>query len=225
MVNNSHQHPNIRISQLKSSWFDLLSESSAALDFGNQIFVDLVNGYSNPVRHYHNLEHIERILSLLEEAKDTLSNPHELKFSAWFHDYIYHPQAKDNEIKSAAYAKKVLRKLNIDPETIQSVTQIILSTQNHQPLRAGIDNLIFLDVDLAILGTTPDQYLQYAQGIRKEYDYLSDRDYQQGRTKVLTQFFARNRIYYTEYFYQRLECSARNNLQTEINHLSCSQIN
>lgn len=215
-IENNHKYLNTRISQLKSSWFDLLSNLSADLNFGNKIFVDLVHVYGEPVRRYHNLEHIEEILSLLEEAKDISSNYHTLQFSAWFHDYIYNPQAKDNEIKSAAYAEQVLKKLNIDAEIIQSVTQIILSTQNHQPLREEIDNLIFLDADLAILGTTPDRYFKYTQAIRKEYDYLSDRDYQQGRKKVLTQFLARDKIYYTDYFYQRLEIRARKNLQTEI---------
>lgn len=70
-----------------------------------------------------------------------------------------------------------------------------------------------------------DKYLQYAQAIRKEYSHLSDRDYQLGRKKFLIQFLAKTRIYYTDYFYQWLELTARNNLQTEINRLGDSHDN
>ena len=53
---------------------------------------------------------------------------------------------------------------------------------------SGSQNLIFLDLDLAIIGTEPNKYLEYAKAIRKEYRWLGDRDYQRGRIKVLTNF-------------------------------------
>ncbi len=206
--------------KLRANWVSLLQKLLPNFKISERIFTEIINSYSSPVRSYHNLEHIETILDLLEQVKDLAQNINSLKFSAWFHDYIYNPQAQDNEAKSAVYAAKVLKQLNIDPEIIQTVQQIILSTKNHQPLVTGIDNLIFLDVDLAILGATSNEYLQYAQAIRQEYSYLSDRDYYQGRIKVLTQFLARKRIYYTNYFYQRLETTARKNIQAEIARLT-----
>ncbi|WP_036477823.1 hypothetical protein [Myxosarcina sp. GI1] len=216
---NSH---NYSIQELKASWFDLLQESSADIELGNKIFVALIHSYCDPVRSYHNLEHIREILNSIEQVKNISNSLNVLKFSAWFHDYIYSPQAQYNEIDSAVYATKVLKQLNIDAEIIKAVAQIILSTINHQPLLEEIDNLIFLDADLAILGTTGDKYLQYSQAIRQEYFHLSDRDYYQGRKKILKQFLARERIYYTDYFYQRLELQARKNLQAEINQIELS---
>ena len=103
-----------------------------------------------------------------------------IQLAAWFHDYVYDPQAKDNEVQSAVYAQKAIEQLNVNPDIIKSVKQIILSTQKHQPLIDSIDNLIFLDVDLAILGTSSKQYFQYANAIRQEYIWLSDRDYRTG---------------------------------------------
>jgi predicted metal-dependent HD superfamily phosphohydrolase len=206
---------------LKNSWFNLWQDLSPEnYQLRDEVFTDLINTYSHPTRQYHNLEHIEEILSLLEQVKDIVQNVQLLKLSAWFHDYIYNPQAKDNEELSAIHIEQVLSQLNIGSEIIYSTTRIIRSTYNHQPLLTSIDNLIFLDLDLAILGATQKRYLQYAQAIRKEYQHLSDRDYYQGRIKVLTQFLTRPRIYYTDYFYHRLETTARKNIQTEINHLS-----
>lgn len=201
---------------LKLNWFGLLPESPASFQMKEAIFNNLVDAYSTPARQYHNLNHIWHLLALITEAKPIADLPTVIQLAAWFHDYVYAPQAKDNEIKSAIYAVKTLNKLNVASKTIESVKQIILSTQKHQPLIDTIDCSIFLDVDLAILGSSSDKYRRYAQGIRQEYSWLSDRHYQQGRKQVLANFLARERIYYTDYFYQKLERRAKANLKTEI---------
>lgn len=112
-----------------------------------------------------------------------------------------------------------MQKLGLDREVSSRVTQIILSTKKYQPLLANIDNLIFLNVDLGILGTTASRYQEYTRAIRQEYRHLSDRNYQQGRKQVLNQFSSRARIYYTDYFFQKFELSARKNIQLELNAL------
>ena len=205
----------MNVNSLKSNWFGLLPESPASFQMKEAIFNNLVDTYSEPARHYHNLNHIRHLLALITEAKTTVERPTVISLAAWFHDYIYDSQAKDNEVKSAVHAVKTLDELDIASGTIESVEQIILSTQKHQPLIDTIDCLIFLDIDLAILGSPSAKYKKYAQAIRQEYSWLSDRNYQRGRKQVLTNFLARERIYYTEYF-QQLESPARANLRTEI---------
>ena len=180
------------------------------------IFKDLVDTFSAPARYYHNLNHVRHLLDLIAEVEAIADRPKVIQFAAWFHDCVYNPQAQDNEINSAIYAMKTLQELNIASEVIESVRQIILSTQKHQPVINTLDCLIFLDLDLAILGASPDEYRKYALAIRKEYSWLGDRDYQRGRKTVLTNFLARERIYFTNYFYRRLEETARANLAAEI---------
>lgn len=206
--------PNINL--LESNWLNLIAKFNVEQQLGKTIFVDLYQAYSDKTRNYHNLNHIQYLLNLIQEVKSIANRPSIIQLAAWFHDYVYHPQAQDNEIKSAIYTEKILKSLNIAPDTIQSVKQIILSTQKHQPLINNIDNLIFLDVDLAILGASSEQYAKYAQAIRQEYFWLSDLSYKQGRKRVLTNFLSRARIYYTDYFYQQLERTARANLTAEI---------
>ena len=77
-------------------------------------------------------------------------------------------------------------------------------------------NSIFLDADLSILGTSPDNYWKYARAIRNEYNWLTERDYRRGRKQVITTFLSREKIYYTNYFHERLERQARANLKAEI---------
>lgn len=217
MIDNSPQDtdPSLR-SQLRSSWFDSLQQLQADTKLGETVFSDLVKTYGHAARHYHNLAHIHYVLTTLTQAQAQITNFPALQLCAWFHDYVCVPQALDNEVQSAVYAERTLARLKIDFDTIRLVQQIILSTRKHEPLLAETDNLVFLDVDLAILGSSADQYRAYAQAIRAEYQSVSDRDYQAGRTQVLAQFLAREQIYYTDYFYQTLESTARENLQAEI---------
>ncbi len=210
----------MKLELLKYSWDILLKKSHAKFQLGEVIFTDLVNSYSHPSRHYHNLEHIQHLLSLSEIFKATSDRRIILQFTSWFHDCIYNPQAQDNEIQSAIYAENKLKVMNIAPDIIELVKQIILSTQKHQPLTTNINNAIFLDMDLSILGTSTASYLKYSQAIRQEYIWLSDQDYQKGRIEVLSSFLAKKRIYFTEYFYQKLEAKARANLELEIKKLT-----
>ena len=204
------------ISILKSSWFSLLEKLQLDRQLGKAIFNDLVDAYSDRTRQYHNLEHIQHLLNLLEEVKDLCECFFGLQLTAWFHDYIYIPQARDNEVQSALYAAEILNKLGLEPKITELVTQIIISTQNHQPLIQSVDNLIFLDLDLAILGASPDKYNEYAQKIRKEYSHKCDRDYFRGRKQVLTEFLSRPKIYYTDYFYRKFEQQARRNIEAKL---------
>ena len=217
MVNDSQD--TLLVSQLRSHWFNLLQQLQIDPNLGESTFVNLVKAYSGTARHYHNLHHLQHILNSLSEVRELIVDFPALQLCAWFHDYIYDPQAIDNEMESAIAAERILSRLRINFDTIRLVQQIILSTRKHEPFLEETDNLIFLDVDLSILGSSSDQYLAYSQAIRQEYGHLSDRDYQEGRKQVLTQFLARERIYYTDYFYQRLESTARKNLQTEIDNL------
>ena len=203
---------------LKDSWNNALQELNVNSQYSEEIFLALINAYSKLSRYYHNLEHIQQIFRAIEEIKELVVCFPVISLSAWFHDYVYNPQGQNNEEESAINAERMLNKLNIPSNIIFIVKQIILSTKKHQPLLDSIDNLIFLDADLSMLGASSEKYRQYAQAIRQEYHWLSNLDYQQGRKKVLTNFLARNRIYYTDYFYHKLESTARRNLKAEIEH-------
>jgi len=219
MTNDNSSFSASSVTQLKSEWLQLLAVLKVDLNLGEKIFADLIKAYSSPRRHYHNLDHLQHLLNSLVEVKEQIHSFPALQLCAWFHDYIYEPQALDNEVQSAVYTERVLSKLGVEFDTVRLVQQIILSTRKHEPLLEETDNLIFLDVDLAILGAATDKYIAYSQAIRQEFDKVSDRDYQKGRTKVLTQFLDRGRIYYTDYFCDRLESQARENLQIEIHTL------
>jgi predicted metal-dependent HD superfamily phosphohydrolase len=208
---------------LLHQWQQTLAILGADATIGQQHFVDLVSAYSRADRCYHNLNHINQVLQTIQTLQALAHNEVALQLAAWFHDVIYDPQAIDNEAQSALYAERVLLSLTAPATSkttlITTIKQLILATKNHEVNPKNIDNCIFLDADLAILGTTEKQYWKYAKAIRKEYAWVSDADYSQGRRRVLASFLQRDRLYATESIWQTHELSARRNLQAEIDWL------
>ena len=78
---------------------------------------------------------------------------------------------------------------------------------------------LFLDFDLGILGTSQAEYDTYAEKIRKEYSHYTEDEYCRGRIAVLQRFLNRERLYFTDHFYEKYEGMARGNIDGEINSL------
>jgi predicted metal-dependent HD superfamily phosphohydrolase len=210
---------NISGIELKSQWQLLFEHSVGDRREERKVLRDLIDAYSQAHRFYHGLIHIKHILGIISTLQGQAKNYRGIQFAAWFHDVVYHPNAKDNEEKSAAYAAQVLTKLNVCPATIDAVTQMILNTKYHQAAPEDIDSQILLDADLAILGADEASYRFYVQGIRREYARLSSEEYRLGRIQVLQQFLQRSRIYYTQPMFAQYEAKARHNILLEIEAL------
>ena len=76
-----------------------------------------------------------------------------------------------------------------------------------------------MDIDLTILGQSKNDFNKYENQIRKEYDFVSDREFAQGRKKILNSFLSSPRIYKTDYFFKKYEKKARENLNYSIKRL------
>ena len=77
---------------------------------------------------------------------------------------------------------------------------------------AAQDCALFLDMDLAILGSAPAAFDAYEQAVRREYDWVSEPQWIAGRRAVLAGFLARPAIYATAAFRATHEAAARRNL-------------
>ncbi len=76
------------------------------------------------------------------------------------------------------------------------------------------------DIDLSILGADSFSFACYEAAIRKEYACASDDVYRKGRIKVLQGFLMRPQIYHTQFFQNRYEAQARENITKLINSLT-----
>jgi predicted metal-dependent HD superfamily phosphohydrolase len=184
------------------------------------LFNALVERYSERERAYHNLSHIQSLLALSESLLDKIQNRDEHYFAIWFHDVIYDTQRADNEEKSAEFAAEALARLAVPEQSIAVTREMILATKHHRAAGLSWDMKVFLDLDTSILGAPEEIYEEYSRAIRKEYSWVPDAMYREGRMKVLNDFLSRDRIYHTEEISAKYETRARRNIAEEIRGLS-----
>jgi len=207
---------NDRINSLRENFCNLFeNQEEAAI-----LFKEVAGQYQADNRFYHNLEHIENLLNFLKQQKQQIINFQTLTFAAWFHDVVYDARAQDNEEQSAKYSQSCLRKLGVSEEVIKQVTDLILATKKHEVVENNLDLALFLDGDLAVLGSDERKYNEYAAKIRQEYHWLSDDQYKMGRRSFLENLLNRSKIFFVEDINQELEQQARRNIKSEIDTLS-----
>jgi predicted metal-dependent HD superfamily phosphohydrolase len=200
-------------------WVDRVIDREA----GDRIFERLATNYSHPDRYYHNLTHIDRVLADIDRLTLDRERLFSLNMAAWFHDFIYDTRANDNEAQSAIAAADLLATVGVSDAEISDISNLILATRNHdRTVALDRHTQIFLDADLAILGSSPEVYLDYSLAIRQEYQWVAAAAYREGRTKVLAKFLESDRIYHTDLFYREKEAIARTNLSAEIATLNAS---
>jgi predicted metal-dependent HD superfamily phosphohydrolase len=189
----------------------------------NQILIDklwteIASHYSKRNRHYHNLRHLNNLLRELYIIKDKINDWPIIVFSIAYHDIIYNTLKQDNEAKSGNIAYERLGLLDIAPDRKNKCREQILATKGHNRSDDN-DTNYFTDADLAILGYDYFSYKKYTEQIRKEYKMYPDLIYKPGRQKVLKHFLQMPTIYKTDYFIERYEEQARNNMMYELNVL------
>lgn len=211
-----------QLSQFHAQWIALLTALDADLSASDHVWNDLLRRYSETHRHYHNLSHIAAMLKHAQSCEFKLESFPVVQLAIWFHDVIYDARAKDNEFQSAALAQFSLNQLKVPPAITQQVMLCILATAKHElpkDLALCRDLPAFLDMDLAILGAAPETYKQYSVAIRTEYAHVLTPLYRIGRSKMLKAFLQRDRLFFTDDFYQRYEQIARANIKDEIRQL------
>jgi len=193
----------------------LISKFSNDENLKANYWQEIEKNYSQKSRKYHNLLHLENMILELEPVKDQILDYETLLFSVFYHDIIYKSTSKDNEEKSAEIAKSRLEKISISNEKTTKIYNQILATKSHQKSKDSDTNYL-LDADLAILGKDWKIYEQYTQQIRKEYSIYPDLLYNPGRKKVLIHLLEFDEIFKTDYFKEKYEKIARENIEREI---------
>ena len=175
------------------------------------LWLEIEKAYSSPTRHYHTLAHLKQLYTVLPTL-DAVT-----EFAIFYHDIVYDVLRHDNEEQSALICKEQLNHLAVPSFIIEETMQLIRETKAHNT--SSRRNALFLDADLAILGSREILYLKYIKHVRQEYSVYSEIDYIKGRKKVLMHFLGKARIYLSYYFYEHYEKKARANLQEELKEL------
>ncbi|MEO1128866.1 MAG: N-methyl-D-aspartate receptor NMDAR2C subunit [Planctomycetota bacterium] len=182
-------------------------------------FEMLATMYTNPPRIYHDLAHIAWCLERFDEVQGLADHTDAVEFALWLHDCVFIAERPDNEARSADAAGMIAGLLGCAPAFVQEVRGLILATRHDQTRSGASDAALVSDVDLSILGGTPEEYDAYRAAIRAEFDFASDDAFNQGRIAFLYRMLDRDHIYATPFFRSEREYAARRNLSAELDLL------
>src|SRR5215472_15790591 len=207
------------IELLRGHWNALTSRYTDGESARDTAFKSIVRTYSAENRSYHNLSHVKALIHLYDEFKrDAGYAP--ILFAIWFHDIIYDTRRNDNEDISADFARDALGSLGVPSGIVCEVDLMIRATKHHSSEHLSADGELFLDLDISILGASPELYHEYSDAIRREYDWVAWSIYRQARSGILRSFLQRQRIFFTDQINSRFGDQARTNLENELNELA-----
>lgn len=209
---------NQRSATLREDFCGIFDEGKRAE--ATKLFKKIAEEYQAENRKYHNFEHIEKMIDFLQAYEQVIKDGVGVKLAVYLHDVVYDTKAKDNEGQSAQYAQNYLIQLGVPDNIVAHVLGLIRATAKHEVIEDDTDSAIFLDADLAILGSSEEDYDKYAAKIRQEYAWVPDDQYRAGRKTVLTNFLSRPKIYFTERAGKDLEEQSRKNIERELVRLS-----
>lgn len=179
--------------------------------------------YTQPHRTYHNINHINECLVELENIPSELLKVREYHYhdhtlietAIWYHDAVYNPYSKRNEIESAALLPPIpfSNKMSL-PELVRD---IILATAKHiiTQDKLSFAAQVMLDIDLAGFGQETQICLQNGENVRKEYYKTPELDFQKGRLNFIQTISKRESLYYTDYFKEKYHVQSQKNLKIE----------
>ncbi len=165
-------------SYLWSKWCTL-AEVSTEEDYKNRSvqFAQLMEHYTGSTRKYHNHKHL---IDLLKKSDGSFIQT----AAIFFHDVIYVPGSMVNEFNSSSNMRRVLKLIAPekykDEPTLNSISSMIMATRFHQ--KTGVYYIDeFLDLDMSILASPWEKFLEYDKNICEEYSHFAS----SGRKKFL----------------------------------------
>lgn len=192
-----------------------------------RVYQDLNKAYSEGHRFYHNTMHIKNMLEILEELAKKIPSFYSYNIDLFIlaiieHDVVYIPGFYANEKASFCLASIHSKMLGLSVEDTEYLKNLILSTEHTQErneyLRdgdAGLYKRTIRDLDLSILGSTWENFLEYDDNIKKEYvPYVTPEEkFKLGRKNFLDEYLKMSPIFMTEFFYDNYETAAKENLR------------
>lgn len=205
---------------MKERWNDLGRRIGVKdMDAWTKRFREIEDNYEGIFRLHHNLDHIEHCLGQLKVARPFAKNIDAIETAIWFHDVFYVAGKKDNEERSADFARDVLVGAGVGVAFADEVHRLVMATK-HDKIPEDIDGKLMVDIDLSVLGSSWDRYEKYADRIKKEHAAFSESEFAEGRMTAMGALLDRPRIYLTRPFYDLYEQQARDNIGRELMRIS-----
>lgn len=164
--------------------------------FSEDTYNDLMKKWNEEHRFYHNLNHLEHMLTEIEalyNKKEIDENERIILITiAFFHDVIYDPKSKTNEEDSVSYFNTCFIKrwlsnqeeINKRKGFVEQVKLSIMATKENTPPSDKLSNLIW-SIDNSIFAYAFSTLIEYEHEIYKEFQFVDYETYRMERVKFL----------------------------------------
>lgn len=180
----------------------------------------LLAAYGAPERIYHDVRHLQQVLTGIDELADAAADPDLVRLAAWFHDAVYTavPAAGHHSAEelSAALAERELAAIAVPASDRQEVARLVRLTATHAPQDGDGNGAVLCDADLAVLARDAGGYAAYAAEVRRECAAVPEPAFRAGRATILRALLAAPTLFRTEPARQRWEAQARANVAAEL---------
>jgi predicted metal-dependent HD superfamily phosphohydrolase len=184
---------------------------------GTAVYAELIRLLGASFRRYHTLDHIHDCLRRLDKVATLLNDPDAVELALWFHDAVYEMDAGTNEQRSAELFEKLAR--GADPAFRRRVCGLIMATR-HMGGERNHDRRFIVDIDLAGFGAPWNEFMRNGVLLREESPAKTDAQYHCGQMSFLRRLQRRRHFFATEYFRDRYEGKARENLRRLLDDLA-----
>jgi predicted metal-dependent HD superfamily phosphohydrolase len=163
------------------SWNQLCEDLDLPASLVTSWWKRIVTEYTRPYRHYHTLQHLSEFLGHYYEHQALISDHRSFLLAIFFHDLVYEPSRSMNEddsihlfkifatdchqqhaARSGVYNQSEEDKV---AKLSAQVIKLIELTKAHQCQDTSLDSQLFCDMDMAILGASPERYREYSEQV------------------------------------------------------------
>jgi predicted metal-dependent HD superfamily phosphohydrolase len=184
---------------------------------GAEVYAELHRLYSASYRHFHNLGHIGDCVRWLDEVAPLLDDADAVELALWFHDAVYEVGSATNERRSAEMFLGLSATAGFAFR--HRVCSLIMATRHARRVH-GNDRCFMVDIDLSGFGAPWEEFMASGARLRAESSGLSDAQYHGGQTLFLQRLKRRPHVFATDYFRNRYERTAQDNLRRLLDQLA-----
>lgn len=222
-----------RFRGFESRWEQLWQGIGAKGD-PTKIYDIILKRYSESHRHHHGMSHLAHCFRAFDNSRHLCNDSDRTEYNLFMHDLIYNiladnlgknpdygelaTYALDNEEKSVEFACQVLEDSDVSAISSKLVREDILASK-HSSTVEDQDTKLFLDIDIAVLGSPPAEYDQFEYDIRQEFNMVPEQLFRSARSNILKGFLERQSIYLTGDFEREYGLQARKNLERTVDKL------
>lgn len=187
---------------------------------------NLLERWTRPERHFHNVRHLADVLAHVDELAEEAHEPELVRLAVWYHGAVfdaaerasYAHRGGEDERASAVLARLELGELGLPERSVDRVAELVTALERHTPAPGDSDCAVLCDADLAMLAGEPQRYKAYLADVRAEYAHIPVEEFVRARIAILQRLLGRPSLFGSP-MGRGWEEPARQNVQAELQRL------